>query len=125
VEPKTPEQRVLLSKSQCGLDNRVEGLVNRILVCCPQSKRGDIEDPQPTAPKGNEQQPGNVLPGSDDCGFLFDDRIFGGTATSLWEFPWMVLLQYKKREYLLYRGTLSASMYSLLSRLFTGVNSYH
>ncbi|XP_036674140.3 spaetzle-processing enzyme [Drosophila suzukii] len=96
VEPKTPEQRVLLSKSQCGLDNRVEGLVNRILVCCPQSKRADIEDPQPTAPKGAEQQPGNVLPGSDDCGFLFDDRIFGGTATSLWEFPWMVLLQYKK-----------------------------
>ncbi|XP_017008811.2 spaetzle-processing enzyme [Drosophila takahashii] len=96
VEPKTPAQRTLLSKSQCGLDNRMEGLVNRILVCCPQSRRGGVPEPQPSVAKGDEVQPGNVLPGNDVCGFLLHDRIFGGTNTSLWEFPWMVLLQYKK-----------------------------
>ncbi|XP_017110664.1 spaetzle-processing enzyme isoform X1 [Drosophila elegans] len=95
VEPKTTAQRQLLSRSQCGLDNRVEGLVNRILVCCPQSKR-DVNEETPEVALEEGQQPGNVLPGSDVCGFLFADRIFGGTNTSLWEFPWMVLLQYKK-----------------------------
>ncbi|XP_016977946.2 spaetzle-processing enzyme [Drosophila rhopaloa] len=95
VEPKTPAQMLLLSKSQCGLDNRVEGLMNRILVCCPQSKR-DTSEEAPEIAEVEGQQPGNVLPGSDVCGFLFADRIFGGTNTSLWEFPWMVLLQYKK-----------------------------
>jgi len=98
VEPKTPAQRILLSKSQCGLDNRVEGLVNRILVCCPQSMRGNIMDSEPTPSTRDALQQGDVLPGNDVCGFLFADRIFGGTNTTLWEFPWMVLLQYKKRE---------------------------
>ncbi|EDW98165.1 spaetzle-processing enzyme [Drosophila yakuba] len=96
VEPKTPAQRVLLTKSQCGLDNRVEGLVNRILVCCPQSKRGNGADLEATPPPADALQRGDVLPGNDVCGFLFGDRIFGGTNTSIWEFPWMVLLQYKK-----------------------------
>ncbi|XP_017084141.1 spaetzle-processing enzyme [Drosophila eugracilis] len=96
MEPKTPAQRMLLSKSQCGLDNRVEGLVNRILVCCPQSQRSSIDAAEVKSTPEEDHQPGNVLPGSDVCGFLFDDRIFGGTNTSLWEFPWMVLLQYKK-----------------------------
>ncbi|XP_017040017.1 spaetzle-processing enzyme [Drosophila ficusphila] len=91
---KDPAQRTLLSKSQCGLDNRVEGLMNRILVCCPHSEQKDKEEPRTTEVEG--QQPGNLLPGSDVCGFLFADRIFGGTNTSLWEYPWMVLLRYKK-----------------------------
>nr|QBA18635.1 SPE-like protein [Locusta migratoria migratoria] len=69
VEPKTPAQRILLSKSQCGLDNRVEGLVNRILVCCPQSMTGSGEYRFGTTPSD----------------------VANGTNTTLWEFPWMVL----------------------------------
>ncbi|XP_039495853.1 spaetzle-processing enzyme-like [Drosophila santomea] len=99
TEPKTPAQRLLLSKSQCGVDNRAEGQLNSTLVCCPRSKRIDSEDTAESThlPGGrDEEQPGNVLPGNDVCGFLFADRIFGGTNTSIWEFPWMVLLQYRK-----------------------------
>lgn len=99
ASPQTAAQRELLSKSQCGLDNRRQqtDLMNRILVCCPQSKRGD-SSAVPETPDPDGQQPGNVLPGTDTCGFLFGDRIVGGTNTTLWEFPWMVLLRYKKRE---------------------------
>ncbi|KAH8385649.1 hypothetical protein KR200_005317, partial [Drosophila serrata] len=96
ASPQTAAQRELLSKSQCGLDNRRQqtDLMNRILVCCPQSKRG-VSGAQ-EASDADGQQPGNVLPGTDTCGFLFGDRIVGGTNTTLWEFPWMVLLRYKK-----------------------------
>ncbi|KAH8278886.1 hypothetical protein KR018_010776, partial [Drosophila ironensis] len=93
----TPAQRELLKLSQCGLDNRKKDgpAVNRILVCCPQSKRSGATEVQ--NPQEEEQSlAGNVLPGDDICGFHFADRIVGGTNTTLWEFPWMVLLQYKK-----------------------------
>lgn len=95
----TPAQRTLLKNSQCGLDNRKNNrpVVERILVCCPQSKRAGNTAIQAT-PDDEGQLPGNVLPGDDTCGFLFADRIIGGQNTSLWEFPWMVMLQYKKRE---------------------------
>ncbi|EDW43356.1 GM26518 [Drosophila sechellia] len=98
TEPQTPAQLLLLSKSQCGLDNRAEGQLNSTLVCCPRSKRIDVEEPEPSHLPGNDQQPGNVLPGNDVCGFHFADRIFGGTNTSIWEFSWMVLLQYRKLD---------------------------
>ncbi|XP_026832533.1 spaetzle-processing enzyme-like [Drosophila erecta] len=99
MEPKTPAQRLLLANSQCGLDNRAEGHLNSTLVCCPRSKRIDSEEPaEPSHLPGDKQLPGNVLPGNEVCGFFFGDRILGGTNTSIWEFPWMVLLQYKKPD---------------------------
>ncbi|EDW38974.1 GL13652 [Drosophila persimilis] len=94
TDKTTPAQRTLLSRSQCGLDNRREGLVNRILVCCPVSKRaGQLTNVHTAA---EEHLPGNVLPGNETCGIHFADRIVGGHNTTLSEFPWMVLLQYKK-----------------------------
>ncbi|KAH8347065.1 hypothetical protein KR059_004580 [Drosophila kikkawai] len=51
------------------------------------------------APDEDGQQPGNVLPGTDTCGLLFSDRIVGGgTYTRIGEFPWVVLLRYKKQS---------------------------
>ncbi|KAH8268680.1 hypothetical protein KR026_011634, partial [Drosophila bipectinata] len=93
----TPAQRTLLKNSQCGLDNRKNNrpVLERILVCCPQSKRSGNTEIKSTA-DDEGPLPGNVLPGDDTCGFLFSDRIIGGQNTSLWEFPWMVMLQYKK-----------------------------
>lgn len=106
ISEPTPAQRQLLSDSQCGLDNRPQsGLVQRILVCCPDSKR----TAQGSATGGggstinnrfsDEPEPGNVLPSIGKCGVFFANRIIGGTKTQLSEFPWMALLQYKKSEY--------------------------
>ncbi|EDW15445.1 spaetzle-processing enzyme [Drosophila mojavensis] len=110
ISQTTPEQRQLLSDSQCGLDNtRQSGLVQRILVCCPDSKRrmqgpgtsprngADTENVTPVInPSGDELEPGNVLPSIGTCGIMFANRIIGGIKTELFEFPWMALLQYKK-----------------------------
>lgn len=38
----------------------------------------------------------NLLPGIGECGLGPTDRIVGGTATALDEFPWMALLKYSK-----------------------------
>ncbi|XP_064550791.1 spaetzle-processing enzyme-like [Drosophila montana] len=102
ISQSTPEQRQLLSDSQCGLDNtRQSGLVQRILVCCPDSKRrmqsADTATGTPVENRsGGEPDPSNVLPSIGTCGILFSNRIIGGTKTQLFEFPWMALLQYKK-----------------------------
>lgn len=48
---------------------------------------------------GGEPDPSNVLPSIGTCGILFSNRIIGGTKTQLFEFPWMALLQYKKRKF--------------------------
>ncbi|XP_068154127.1 spaetzle-processing enzyme-like [Drosophila tropicalis] len=84
----------ILSDSQCGWDNTRTGLVNRILVCClpSQMKEKDLVTDTASANDGN----GNVLPSIGTCGVMFANRIIGGVDTQLWEFPWMVLLQYKR-----------------------------
>lgn len=35
------------------------------------------------------------IPGSGECGIDTSDKIYGGTATTLDEFPWMALLQHR------------------------------
>ncbi|EDV91460.1 spaetzle-processing enzyme [Drosophila grimshawi] len=121
VEQQTDEQRQLLSDSQCGLDNtRQTTLVERILVCCPESKRTmqAISPPAgspPTASRSGEE-PGNVLPSIGTCGTMFENRILGGLNTSLYEFPWMVLVQYtnpRNEMGFLCGGTLINSRYVL------------
>ncbi|KAL7727639.1 hypothetical protein ACLKA6_014979 [Drosophila palustris] len=101
ITKTTPEQRQLLSDSQCGLDNtRQSGLVQRILVCCPDGKRVSPGTNTTGASIGNRNEdapePGNVLPSIGKCGIMFANRIIGGTKTQLFEFPWMALLKYKK-----------------------------
>jgi len=104
ITKTTPEQRQLLSDSQCGLDNtRQSVLVQRILVCCPDSKRisagvGTAVGTSVESRSEDGPEPGNVLPSIGKCGIMFANRIIGGTKTQLFEFPWMALLKYKKRK---------------------------
>ncbi|KAH8419185.1 hypothetical protein KR222_009242, partial [Zaprionus bogoriensis] len=102
ISQPSGDQRKLLADSQCGLDNtRQSDLVQRILVCCPDSKRtaqgaATGADPGVDSRSSDDPEPGNVLPSIGKCGILFANRIIGGTKTQLFEFPWMALLQYKK-----------------------------
>ncbi|KAH8311664.1 hypothetical protein KR044_007400, partial [Drosophila immigrans] len=103
ITKPTVEQRKLLSDSQCGLDNtRQSGLVQRILVCCPDSKRTMASAGSDSGSSGDnrsgEPEAGNVLPSIGKCGIAFSDRIIGGTKTNIFEFPWMALLKYKAKK---------------------------
>ncbi|KAH8359552.1 hypothetical protein KR093_007415 [Drosophila rubida] len=102
ITKPTTAQRQLLADSQCGLDNtRQSNLLQRILVCCPDSKRsaaGAASDPAGDNEFGDAPEPGNVLPSIGKCGILFANRIYGGTKTQLSEFPWMALLKYKAKQ---------------------------
>lgn len=79
--------------------------MQRILVCCPDSKRrmqgagtGTENATRVVNRSDDEPEPGNVLPSIGNCGIMFANRIIGGIKTELFEFPWMALLQYKKGE---------------------------
>jgi secreted trypsin-like serine protease len=78
--PLTNSDRTHLSRSQCGYSNR------QPLVCCPDSITGP-----PRVVAGSI-----LLPEPGVCGIDTSNRIIGGTATGIDEFPWMVLLQYFK-----------------------------
>jgi len=85
--PLSPNDRTKLQRSQCGYSNRSP------LVCCPP------ESQPPTRPTTTPLRPRfdpNNLPRPGVCGNQINDRIIGGEATKLDEFPWMVLIQYSK-----------------------------
>ncbi|XP_037953874.1 spaetzle-processing enzyme-like [Teleopsis dalmanni] len=84
-------QESFLAKSQCGYDNTATTPAHRILVCCADKY---CNKPKPEA--NNVPKPGNVLPEAGKCGISLENRILGGQNTSLFEFPWMALIQYKK-----------------------------
>lgn len=74
----------LLQRYQCGFEG------NSVKVCCP-------DDPTPIGkvpPPDVSNHPNiGLLPFS--CGLhTFKDRIIGGNRTSLFEYPWMALLNY-------------------------------
>lgn len=62
----TTEQRDFLRRSQCGREG------TNPLVCCPNTFT--LDD----------------LPSNKHCGIQAEDKITGGTATSISEFPWYV-----------------------------------
>uniref|UniRef100_A0A182RTT5 CLIP domain-containing serine protease n=1 Tax=Anopheles funestus TaxID=62324 RepID=A0A182RTT5_ANOFN len=72
----TPDEGRFLANSRCGEINR------RTLVCCAT-----------TDPSG-QQSTNSDLPVSPQCGIQLSDRIVGGQATELEEFPWSALIQY-------------------------------
>lgn len=39
------------------------------------------------------------LPNIDDCGSMMTNRIIGGEATELDEYPWMALIEYQRRKF--------------------------
>lgn len=98
--PATSQDRLFLSLSQCGFRD------GQPLVCCRESA-AVAPPPPPTAPPTQSpvvaqtdapQQPRGVLPRPGECGIDAADRIYGGNRTIIDEYPWMVLLQYSKRE---------------------------
>uniref|UniRef100_A0A2C9GW66 CLIP domain-containing serine protease n=1 Tax=Anopheles farauti TaxID=69004 RepID=A0A2C9GW66_9DIPT len=75
----TPEESTFLRNSLCGAVER------KPLVCCP----GGTSAQQP-------KQKTTVLPQAPQCGYQLTDRLFGGQATELFEFPWTALIEYQK-----------------------------
>lgn len=70
--PLTPEDRMFMSRSQCGYEN------GKYMVCCPSEEA--------LLPK----------PGL-ECGSLtMGNYVYGGERTLIDEFPWTVLLEYQK-----------------------------
>ncbi|NP_001155077.1 serine protease 16 precursor [Nasonia vitripennis] len=95
AQPRDPAGIQFLQRSQCGFEGRDP------MVCCVQGSATR------TTPGGNngaftspvtERTPqvpsSNLLP--TDCGRDLSNRIVGGNATELDEFPWMALLEYRK-----------------------------
>lgn len=78
----TPEETRFLSNSRCGEVNR------KTLVCCPGVTTATSK--QPAKAKTTS------LPQSPQCGIHLADRIFGGQATQVNEYPWTALIQYQK-----------------------------
>jgi len=96
--PLSAKNADYLKRSQCGF----EGLDP--IVCCPL--KSDTGVTQPTVPDSkhpskdegtkHESVTSDILPSTEICGIFTQDRIFGGEATSLDEFPWMALIEYQK-----------------------------
>lgn len=78
--PLSNSNRVFLQQSQCGYAG------GQVLVCCA-----------PVATPAGGGNGANLLPQPGVCGTGTEDRILGGTATNIDEFPWMVLLEFTKR----------------------------
>lgn len=122
--PALPQDRLYISLSQCGFRD------GQPLVCCTDAPAQQA--PQPTQPPFQPVQPQPVNPGPapppnqihstllpkpGDCGVDAENRIYGGNVTAIDEYPWMVLLQYSKREcFLLYHQIIMLNVESLQSK---------
>lgn len=60
-------------------------------VCCATNA-------QPPTPVDNTPGNGGKLPKAPACGIDAPDRIFGGEATKIDEFPWLAQIGYDKRN---------------------------
>lgn len=104
TRPISPQNRKFLKKSQCGYIDRVA------FVCCANILETTTK-PAPTAapeivPLVPVEEPipewlkklRQKLPLPPNCGLDSHDRILGGSQTEVDEFPWLVLVEFKKRE---------------------------
>lgn len=90
-----PEALNFLRQSQCGFN------VFNTFVCCPQTS---LTSPMPNQQNDlSEKTSQSALLKPPACGTTdLEDRIFGGTQTSIYEFPWFALLKYFKRKFFYY-----------------------
>ena len=105
--PRKPEDTEYVRRSQCGFVN------NDPLVCCPvrQQEQLPVQLPlqppvqPPVSPEITNPGNDNVNPTSrllpEECGKeqLQSDRLWGGNIADINEFPWMVLLEYRKCKF--------------------------
>lgn len=89
----------LVRKSTCSFMEKTP------LVCCPDGSDALEETIIHTTmrtpayvPTTTPKPSNNLLPKTDSCGLYQEDRIIGGNVTGMDEFPWTVLIEYKKRE---------------------------
>lgn len=94
--PQNQEAQHFVRQSQCGFNGR------NIYVCCPSTTQLT-----PSTQSQFQIQQQNVakvlspvqLPKPPVCGVDAENRIYGGTSTNVFEFPWLVLLKYTKRKF--------------------------
>lgn len=93
--PQNQEAQYFVRQSQCGYNGR------NIYVCCPSttqltpSTQSQFQFQQQIAAK---VLPPVQLPKPPVCGVDAENRIYGGTSTNVFEFPWLALLKYTKRK---------------------------
>lgn len=90
--PLSLQVRDFLRRSQCKFEN------GQPWVCCPDSVAAPISN-QGNTGSTTAGSGGSKLPSAPDCGIQAADRIVGGEPTSIDEFPWLVQIQYSKREF--------------------------
>lgn len=92
--PLSPQVREFLRRSQCKFEN------GQPWVCCTDAVAAPPPVParRPTG-LNSTGSGGSRLPSAPDCGIQAADRIVGGEPTAIDEFPWLVQIQYNKREF--------------------------
>ncbi|XP_063698021.1 CLIP domain-containing serine protease B4-like [Culicoides brevitarsis] len=68
------------------------------LVCCLDSEAKDLPILFPTSVDNRWSSNLLPVPGSGSCGISTSDKIFGGMETGIDEFPWLALLEYKRKD---------------------------
>ncbi|CAG9769269.1 unnamed protein product [Ceutorhynchus assimilis] len=88
---RTQEQTNFLVNSKCGFDSS-----GKPYVCCGSGFNpvGGTEDDA----FSSSYTTNPAIPGRTQCGWQTTNRIFNGEATELDEFPWMVIIEYLKRD---------------------------
>lgn len=92
---QNPEAQLFVRQSRCGYDGR------NLYVCCPSTTQ---LTPSMQLQSQSQQQnvaktlPPAQLPSPPVCGVDAENRIYGGTTTNVFEFPWLALLKYTKRK---------------------------
>ncbi|XP_067616859.1 serine protease easter isoform X1 [Eurosta solidaginis] len=104
-QPISDVNRMYLSQSQCGYLN------GNVLICCPDptsisfvpTKTTVRPTPSPQTSKkilildkASKFTAHEKLPRPGECGQMTSSRIYGGNKTKIDEYPWMVLIEYKK-----------------------------
>lgn len=116
-KPMSVKTADFLRKSQCGFAN------GKPQVCCTEDDKNNaifeeerfdrtttattttttMETPvtavDETTLEGKIGKKSKLLPKAPVCGSELASRIFGGTETTIYEFNWLVLLQYSKRKW--------------------------
>lgn len=80
-----------LQLSQCG------GSGSAVKVCCRLEAGSRFNIPSTPRPQDNS----HLLPSTRECGRSFDNRIYGGRATKIDEYPWAAMIEYLKRKFIL------------------------
>lgn len=124
-KPISPRNRQFLKSSQCGFKEVP-------YVCCAHNEvnGGNFEETTTKkpleVPRNSEPQWLKALkekvPQSPHCGFDSIDRIFGGKETEIDEFPWLVLVEYKKREW---KSVCQATMFLFLFSSANNRTGFH